>query len=116
MDRWIDWQKPDFNGRDAAITERDGDGPAQVQVTRDIDALDADATGYEPVWVNGEKVGFITSGAYGHTVQKSLAMALVNKDVADVGTDCTVHIVGVERPAKIIAPSPYDPKGSAMRG
>ncbi len=116
MDRWIDWQKPDFNGRDAAMAERDGDGPAQVQVTLDIDALDADATGYEPVWVDGKKVGFITSGAYGHTVQKSLAMALVNRDVADVGTDCTVHIVGVERPAKIIAPSPYDPDGKAMRG
>ncbi|MFT5363504.1 MAG: dimethylglycine dehydrogenase, partial [Dinoroseobacter sp.] len=75
----------------------------------------ADASGYEPVWHQGNKVGFVTSGGYGHTVDKSLAMALVNRDVAAEGTDLTVHIVGVERPAKVIAPSPYDPAGKAMR-
>lgn len=115
MDRWIDWQKPDFIGRTAAIAERDGAGSKQVLVTLEVDAIDADASGYEPVWHKGEKVGFVTSGGYGHTVGKSLAMALVNRDVASEGTDLTVHIVGVERPAKVIAPSPYDPSGTAMR-
>ncbi len=115
MDRWIDWQKPDFIGRAAAIAERDGAGSKQVSVTLEVDAIDADASGYEPVWHQGNKVGFVTSGGYGHTVDKSLAMALVNRDVAAEGTDLTVHIVGVERPAKVIAPSPYDPAGKAMR-
>ncbi len=116
MDRWIDWQKPDFIGREAALAERDGEGPAQVQVTLDIDALDADASGYEPIWKDGDRVGFVTSGAYGHTVGKSLAMALVNRDLAEPGTELTVHVVGVERKATVIAPSPYDPQGKAMRG
>nr|WP_292196799.1 hypothetical protein [Mesorhizobium sp.] len=31
------------------------------------------------------------------------------------GTELSVHIVGVERPARIIAASPYDPEGKAMR-
>lgn len=115
MDRWIDWQKPDFIGSTAAIAERDGAGSKQVSVTLEVDAIDADASGYEPVWHQGNKVGFVTSGGYGHTVDKSLAMALVNRDVAAEGTDLTVHIVGVERPAKVIAPSPYDPAGKAMR-
>jgi dimethylglycine dehydrogenase len=60
-------------------------------------------------------VGFITSGDYGHTVGKSLAMALVDRDHATDGTELTTHIVGVERPARVIAPSPYDPTGTAMR-
>ena len=115
MDRWIDWQKPDFMGRAAAIAERDGAGPKQVLVTLEVQADDADASGYEPIWHEGTKVGFVTSGGYGHTVGKSLAMALVNRDVATEGTDLTVHIVGVERAAKVIAPSPYDPSGKAMR-
>jgi dimethylglycine dehydrogenase len=115
MDRWIDWQKPDFIGRAAAIAERDGNLSKQVQVTLEVEADNADASGYEPVWHNGDKVGFVTSGGYGHTVGKSLAMALVNRDVAAQGTDLTVHIVGVERAAKVIAPSPYDPAGKAMR-
>ncbi len=115
MDRWIDWQKPDFIGREAAMRERDGRGPGQVLVTLEIDADDADASGYEPIWSGGQRVGFVTSGGYGHTTGKSLAMALVNQDQAANGTALSVHIVGVERPATVIAPSPYDPSGKAMR-
>ena len=43
-------------------------------------------------------------------------MAMVDTDLATEGTDLTIHVVGEERPAKIIAPSPYDPAGKAMRG
>ena len=116
MDRWIDWEKPDFIGRDAAIAERDGNGPAQVQVTLEIDADGADASGFEPIWAGGEKVGFVTSGGFGHHTGKSLAMALVNQEHAGEGAALSVHVVGVERAAKVIAPSPYDPQGKAMRG
>ncbi|MGB1157605.1 MAG: GcvT family protein [Alphaproteobacteria bacterium] len=115
MDRWIDWSKDDFVGRSAALKEHEGNGPAQVVVTLEVDATDADASGYEPVWHGGEKVGFVTSGGYGHTIGKSLAMAMVNRESAEVGAQLSVHIVGVERPATVIEASPYDPAGAAMR-
>ncbi|SLN23898.1 4-methylaminobutanoate oxidase (formaldehyde-forming) [Falsiruegeria litorea R37] len=115
MDRWIDWDK-EFVGREAAMAERDGNGPGQVQVTLEIEADGADASGYEPIWSDGNRVGFVTSGAYGHHTGKSLAMALVDREQAAVGTDLSVHIVGVERQAKVIEASPYDPQGKAMRG
>jgi dimethylglycine dehydrogenase len=38
MDRWIDWDKGDFIGREAALAERDGNGPAQKLVTLEVDA------------------------------------------------------------------------------
>jgi dimethylglycine dehydrogenase len=116
MDRWIDWQKPDFVGRTAAMAERDGAAPELVQATLEVDAADADASGYEPVWSKGKRVGYVTSGGYGHWVKKSLAMALIQPELAKPGTALSVHVVGVERPAKVIAPSPYDPEGKAMRG
>ena len=115
MDRWIAWDKGDFTGREAALRQRDGAGPAQVLVTLDIDALDADASGYEPIWKDGKRVGFVTSGGFGHTVGKSLAMALVESAAVAAGTALSVHVVGVEHPARVIAPSPYDPQGKAMR-
>ena len=115
MDRWIDWEKSGFIGRDAALAERDGNGPAQRLVTLDVAANGADASGYEPVWSGDKRVGFVTSGGYGHTVGKSLAMALVDSDLADAGTDLSVHIVGIERDTTVIAPSPYDPSGAVMR-
>ncbi len=116
MDRWIAWDKGDFIGRDAALAERDGHGPAQRLVTLEIDATDADASGYEPVWKDGERVGFVTSGGYGHTVGKSLAMAMLDRDLAEIGTELTVHVVGAARQGRVIAPSPRDPAGRAMRG
>ncbi len=115
MDRWIDWDKGDFIGRAAALAERDGNGPAQRIVTLEVDATDADASGFEPVWKDGNRVGFVTSGGYGHTLGKSLAMAMVDTAMAEIGTDLSVHVVGAERPARVIAPSPYDPEGRAMR-
>ncbi len=115
MDRWIDWDKGDFVGRAEALKERDGNGPVQKIVTLEVDSLDADASGYEPVWKDGERVGFVTSGGYGHSLGKSYALAMVNTDLTAEGTDLSVHVVGIERPARVVAPSPYDPDGKAMR-
>jgi dimethylglycine dehydrogenase len=114
MDRWIDWSK-DFIGVEAARKEHDEDSAALKLVSLEIDALDADGSGYEPVWSGGDRVGYVTSGEYGHVVGQSLAMALVDREHAAVGTALSTHVVGVERPATVIAPSPYDPSGSAMR-
>ncbi len=115
MDRWIDWKKSGFIGEDAARAERDGDTATRKLVTLEIDATDADATGYEPVWSGDARVGYITSGGFGHCVDKSLAMALVHREHCAVGTELTTHIVGVERPCAVISPSPQDPAGAAMR-
>ena len=115
MDRWIDWEKDQFVGQSAALKERDGNGPSQKLVMLEVEASDADASGYEPVWNNDNLVGFVTSGGYGHTVNKSLAMALINSDLAKEGQNLKVHVVGVEKDAKVIQMSPYDPEGSVMR-
>jgi dimethylglycine dehydrogenase len=116
MDRWIAWDKGDFVGRAAALAEREGNGPARRIAMLEIDATDADASGYEPIWQDGRRVGFVTSGGYGHTMGKSYALAMVEAAAAGVGTVLTTHIVGQERAARVIAPSPYDAKGTAMRG
>jgi len=115
MDRWIDWDKPDFIGKDHALNNDKSQFPNQVIATLEIDTKDADASGYEPIWFNGERVGFVTSGGYGHTINKSLALCMIKHDYTQIGTELTVHVVGKERPARVIADSPYDPKGSAMR-
>ncbi len=115
MDRWIDFGKNGFIGRDAVLRERESGLAPRRLVTLEIDAVDADASGYEPVWKSGKRVGFVTSGGYGHTVGKSLAMVLLDPDVAKPGMELTAHVVGVERGARVIAPSPHDPRGTRMR-
>ena len=115
LDKWINWQKNDFIGKKASYLEKSGNGPNQKLVTLEVDSSDSDASGFEPIWKNGKRVGFITSGGYGHRVQKSLAMGLINTDLAESGQEIDVHIVGKEKKAKIIPVSPYDPKGELMR-
>jgi dimethylglycine dehydrogenase len=114
MDRWFDWSK-DFIGAESARKEHEEDGAQMKLVTMEIDPVGADGSDYEPVWVDGRRVGYVTSGGYGHVVGKSLAMGLVERDHSHVGTELTTHVVGVERPAQVIDPSPYDPSGSSMR-
>ena len=58
LDRFVAFEKPDFIGREAALRERERGGPRQRLVTLVVDAQDADAAGFEPVWIGDRRVGF----------------------------------------------------------
>ncbi|RQM26394.1 hypothetical protein B5M09_007099 [Aphanomyces astaci] len=53
-----------------------------------------DAWGNEAVWYNGSVVGYTTSGGYGHTVHKSIALAYVPPKLAVEGHQVDVELVG----------------------
>ncbi len=115
LDRFIAYGKADFVGREAALADRNADLEHEL-VTLEIDAKDADAGGYEPVWCKDELAGFVTSGAYGHTVGKSLALAYVKTPFINSSNDeFSVHILDERRPAVIKSEAAYDPSGSRMR-
>ncbi|WP_246697839.1 aminomethyltransferase family protein [Rhizobium sp. G21] len=114
MDRFIAWDKADFVGRKRALAER-SQPSAKVLATIEVDAGDTDASGYEPVWKDGNLIGYVTSGGYGHTIGRSLAMAMIDREQATAGNELTVHLVGDECRAVVIDASPYDPTGKAMR-
>jgi dimethylglycine dehydrogenase len=115
LERFIAFDKGDFIGRNAALAERTK-GPDQRLVLMAIDTRDADVSGYEPVWIGERRVGFVTSGAYGHHVRKSLALAYVERAAAEACAAVEVHVVGERRPARILAEPPYDPQGLRLRG
>ena len=83
-------------------------------VVLEVDAADADATCDDGVWIGDRLVGTVTSGAYGHHVQKSLALAYVDRDVVEHDPDLTVLLVGEPRRARILPSPPYDPTGSRL--
>ncbi len=115
LDRFMDFSKDGFVGRSAALRERDEVPPARVLSTLEIDADDADASGWEPVWDGGRQVGFVTSGAYGHCVGKSLALAYLDRNKAVAGTTLDVHIVGEKRRARVLPGPAFDSEGLRMR-
>jgi dimethylglycine dehydrogenase len=114
LDRYVAFDKGDFVGAEAARRERDH-GPEGLLVLLEVDAVEADAAPDDGVWVDDRLVGFVTSGAYGHHVGKSLALAYVDRDIADAAPALTVYVVGEPRSARIIPEPPYDPVGSRLR-
>jgi dimethylglycine dehydrogenase len=114
LDRYVAFDKGDFIGSDAVRRERETGAP-ELLVLLEVDAEDADASGDEGVWLEGRRVGFVTSGSYGHHVRKSLALAYVDREIVDARPVLTVHVVGDERTARILPEPPYDPKGSKLR-
>jgi dimethylglycine dehydrogenase len=115
LDRFVDFDKPAFAGRDAALRERDT-GSAQRLVTLEVHGGDADAGTFDPVWLGERRVGFVTSGGYGHHLRRSLALAYVDRELAEPGTHLEAHVVGVRTAVEVIPDSPYDPQAARPRG
>ena len=112
LGRFVDLKRADFVGRAAALKDKESGGALRL-VAFSVDS-DADAFGDEPVWHNGKVVGWVTSGGYGHTVQKSLAMGYIPKDLAS-DTAFEIEILGERRRATRIDGAAFDPSGARMR-
>lgn len=115
LDIFIDYNKPDFIGRQAVLAQRDN-GCSHCRVCFVVDADDADVHGDETIWLGDKYVGFVTSGGYGHYVQKSIAIAYIDQAVAQAFDD-TFHIQILDnRCPATLQPHPlYDPDGNKMR-
>jgi len=115
LDRFIACDKGDFVGREAYLRDRDSP-PAQRLALLAIDSPEADVTGYEPVRLGGRRVGYVTSGAYGHHVRQSLALAYLDREAIDAGGAFSVDVIGTARPARLLREPPYDAAGARLRG
>jgi dimethylglycine dehydrogenase len=117
LDRFVAMDKNDFIGRDAALKERD-EGPERRLVTLVVDDDGVDVMGDEPVWRDGEVIGWVTSGGYAHYVGKSVALAYV--PAAHAGVEALgafeVEILGDRRSATLATRPLLDPGGARMRG
>ncbi|MBV9288161.1 MAG: FAD-dependent oxidoreductase [Hyphomicrobiales bacterium] len=116
LDRFVDFRKGPFLGRDALVTWA-GKGFENKLVTLEVmGATDADARGSEPVMKSGRPIGRTTSGGYGWRTAKSLALAMVSPEFAAPGTEVEIRVLGEARRAVVIPDSPYDPENKALRG
>ena len=63
----------------------------------------------------GEVIGRATSGGYGFRLDKSLAMAMVRPDLAEVGMKLEIDILDRRLSATVVEESPYDPTNEKLR-
>ncbi len=105
----------DFLHKDAYLAIKDN-AAREILSIFEVDVTDADATGGEPIFTpDGTPVGRVTSGAYGYSVGKSLAIGYANPAVAKPGDTVDVFILGKPHKAKILAEPPFDPAGHRLR-
>ncbi len=115
LDRFVNFDKGDFIGREAALAARQTP-PGRRLVTLVVEADDADVWADEPIWRDGEVVGFVTSGGYAHFADKSVALGFVPVPMIAPGAAFEIEILGDMRPATLITEPLFDPKGERMRG
>lgn len=116
LDRFIRWNKDaDWIGKAAAMAEKAA-GPRRRLVSLVVEAGDADVVAWEPIWLDGEVVGFCTSGGYSHYTGLSVAQGFLPADRIVDGLAVEVEILGERRAAKVHLAPLFDADGSRMRG
>jgi aminomethyltransferase len=100
----VKMDKGDFVGR-AALEQRRQDKTLRRRVGLELTGKRLAREG-NVVEVDGKEVGRVTSGTFGPTVQKSIAMAYLEPACAAVGTTVSVDIRGKAEAARVV-PLPF---------
>ena len=97
-----------------SVADSNADSNADSSADSNAD-FSADPIGSEAVWFRGRVVGRISSGGYGYSIGHYLAFAYINPDVARVGVELEVSVLGVPRRAVIIEQPLRDPHNKLPR-
>jgi aminomethyltransferase len=98
--------KGDFLGRSALQRVR-AEGPARRLIGLEMIERAVPRHGY-PVLKDGAQIGIVTSGSYGPSVDKYIAMAYVATPHAGIGTELGVEIRGHVKAARVVR-TPFRP-------
>ena len=111
LDRFVDLGK-EFRGK-AAMQAK---GIRSTCVTLLIDGpADADPWGREALFLDGEKIGRLTSGGYSAAFGKQIGMGYVRPDLATPGTKLQVRMFRELYDAVVTEDSPHDPQNARIR-
>jgi len=115
MDRFVHPDKGDFLGRDGLLAWREA-GLKNLLVTLNVIGVeDADVLGNNALHKNGELVGRATGGGFGFRINRSLALGMVKPELAEVGTELKIDILGKTYATVVVPDSPFDPDNERLR-
>jgi len=114
LDRFVKLDKPDFIGKQALLEQVER-GPRKLLVSMTVDCDIAAAHGGDPVFVDDQQVGSVTSAGYGHRVGRNIAFAYVEPACAEIGTRLSLGILGERYDAEVVQPVLYDAENRLPR-
>jgi glycine cleavage system aminomethyltransferase T/glycine/D-amino acid oxidase-like deaminating enzyme len=104
-----------FLGRDALLAEQAAGGPGERLRCIVLDEPRAVCLGGEPVRIAGATAGRVTSGGYGHRVERSIAFAYLPTTSSEPGAAVEVDVFGDLVPGSVVAEPLYDPQNARIR-
>ena len=115
LNRFVAEDKDEFLGK-AGLADWKSNGFLNSFVTLEIKGVeDADALGNNPIYSNNKLIGRATSGGFGHRLNKSIALAMVNPNFNVVGQKLEINILGKNYECVVISESPYDPENKKIK-
>ncbi|MBZ8119159.1 FAD-dependent oxidoreductase [Roseovarius sp. LXJ103] len=107
-----------FKGRDAAAKQRE-EGVAKRMVTFTADP-NVILSGRETIYRNGERVGFLSSAGFGHTLNQSIGMGYVRGAAATTAQsvlegEYELEVATIRVPAKAHLKPLYDPQMARVK-
>ena len=115
MDRFICNEKENFHGKNELMRWQASGSKNKLVTLEVFDVDDADVLGNNAVTLNGKLIGRATGGNFGFRVNKSLALVMMDTQHSDVGTQCSIDILGKIYSAEVIKDSPFDPRNERLR-
>jgi glycine cleavage system aminomethyltransferase T/glycine/D-amino acid oxidase-like deaminating enzyme len=106
--------KGDFLGREALVRAQEGRLERKLACVV-LDDPRSVALGSEPVRIEGEIAGRVTSGGYGYSVERSIAYAYVPPERAEPGTAVEIEIFGEWVAGEVASEPLWDPAGERIR-
>ena len=103
-----------FIGREALVEAAER-GPRTRLCCLVLDDPRSVALGNEPVRIEGEIVGRVTTGGFGYTVERSIAYAYLPPEHAEHGTSVAVEIFGDWVSGEVAREPLFDPEGERVR-
>ncbi len=117
----VAWDKPGgFVGREALLRQRESGVTRRLAVFV-LDDPQPLVLHNEPIWHDGELVGRITSGMFGHTVGRAVGLGYVRRDDGPVTEDWLaaggyeVEVANERFAASASLRGPYDPGNARIR-
>jgi aminomethyltransferase len=96
----VNLDKPDFIGREALLRQKE-QGLARCLVGLEMQGRHIARHDYE-VYSEGKPVGIVTSGTFGPTVEKAIALAYVPPALSQIGQPLAIQIRGKDCPAIVV--------------
>lgn len=115
LGRFLRPEKGGFIGRDAALRDLASEPKRRLSIL-EVASRAVDPLGGEPVFFQGLCTGRVTSGGYGHSVGRSIALTYLPAEAAAATDGFAVEILGERYAARRMTAPHYDPKGERLRG